>query len=72
MERIAKRERRKYRDVIEGMLNAYRATPHPATRKIRTSSCLRERCDLEYYQRSWKHPSLEMTQKFDKMMRCTS
>ncbi len=34
MERIAKRERRKYRDVIEGKLNAYRATHHPATGKI--------------------------------------
>ncbi len=33
MERIAKRERWKYCDVIEGMLNAYCATPHPATGK---------------------------------------
>ena len=33
MERIAKQERKKYRCLIEGMLNAYRATPHPATGK---------------------------------------
>ena len=33
MERIAKQVRKKYRCLIEGMLNAYRATPHPATGK---------------------------------------
>jgi hypothetical protein len=33
MERIAKQERKKYHCLIEGMLNAYRATPHPATGK---------------------------------------
>ncbi|CAB4042206.1 Retrovirus-related Pol poly from transposon gypsy [Paramuricea clavata] len=33
MERIAKQERKKYRCLIEGMLNAYGATPHPATGK---------------------------------------
>ena len=31
MERITKQERTKYRILIEGMLNAYRATPHPST-----------------------------------------
>ena len=31
MERIAKQEGKKYRTLIEGMLNVYRATPHPAT-----------------------------------------
>ena len=33
MERIAKQEGKKHRTLIEGMLNAYRATPHPATGK---------------------------------------
>ncbi|CAB4026926.1 PREDICTED: uncharacterized protein K02A2.6-like [Paramuricea clavata] len=33
MERIGKQERKKYRCLIEGMLNAYRATPHPGTGK---------------------------------------
>ena len=33
MERIAKQEGKKHRTLIEGMLNAYHATPHPATGK---------------------------------------
>ena len=33
MERIAKQEGKKHRTLIEEMLNAYRATPHPATGK---------------------------------------
>ena len=31
IERIAKLEKKKYRTFIEGMSNALRATPHPAT-----------------------------------------
>ena len=33
IERIAKQEGKKYRVLVEGMLNGYRATPHPATGK---------------------------------------
>jgi hypothetical protein len=33
MERIATQERKKYYAFIEGMLNAYRAIPHPAKGK---------------------------------------
>ena len=33
MERIAKQEGKKYRALVEGMLNGYHATPHPATGK---------------------------------------
>ena len=33
MERISKQEGKKHRTLIEEMLNAYRATPHPATGK---------------------------------------
>ena len=33
IERIAKQEGKKYRALVEGMLNGYRATPHPATGK---------------------------------------
>ena len=33
MERITKQEGKKHRTLIEGMLNAYRATPHPAMGK---------------------------------------
>ena len=33
IERIAKQEGKKYRALVEGMLNGYRATPHPAKGK---------------------------------------
>ncbi|CAB3989552.1 Retrovirus-related Pol poly from transposon [Paramuricea clavata] len=72
MERIAKQERKKYRCLIEGMLNAYRATPHPATEKSPFELTFGRKCDLEYCQRSQKHPNMITTLKSDKMMPCIS
>jgi hypothetical protein len=66
MEIIAKQERKKYRYLIKGMLNAYRAT------RFHSSSCLGEKCDLEYCQRSQKYPNVINTLKSDKMMPCIS